>query len=69
MTDYPQYRTAIAARLAAKGYKPMMKGVWRISQNDAAGVQQPDDWRWHCGVRGDRIITAGGRTGQRACLS
>ena len=65
LTDYPQYRTAIAARLAANGYKPMMKGVWRISQNDAAGVQQPDDWRWHCGVRGDRIITVNAQAGVR----
>jgi len=56
--DYPQYRTSIAARLAASGYKPVMKGIWHYAQNDAAGVQQPDEWRWHCGISGDSIKTS-----------
>ncbi len=56
--DYPQYRTTIAARLAAMGYRPVMKGIWHYAQNDAAGVQQPDAWRWHCGVSGDSIKTS-----------
>ena len=53
-----QYRTAIAARLAANGYRPVMKGIWRVYQADAAGVQQPDEWSWHCGVSGDTIMTS-----------
>ncbi len=59
-----QYRTAIAARLAANGYKPVMLGLLNTDSSgtaatcDAAGVQQPDDWIWHCGVNADRIITS-----------
>ena len=56
--DYPQYRTSVAARLAANGYKPVMKGIWHYSQLDAAGVQQPDKWRWHCGISGDGVMTS-----------
>ena len=56
---YPQYRTAIAARLAAHGYKPVMKGLWtfqNLSIFDAAGVRQPDDWIYHSGVSGDSVM-------------
>ena len=64
-----QYRTLIAARLAANGYKPVMLGHLKLDASntastcDAAGVQQPDEWIWHSGVSADRIIqgsTAGG---------
>ena len=47
--DYPQYRTAIAAYLAANGYKPKFRGIWCKSNYDAAHVQVPDDWAYHCG--------------------
>ena len=47
--DYPQYRTSIAARLAANGYKPKFRGIWCKSNLDAAGVQVPDDWAYHSG--------------------
>ncbi len=63
--DYPQYRTTIAARLAAAGYKPVMKGIWWFAQSDASGALPPDEWRWHCGVSGDRICTAGNAGGVR----
>ncbi len=56
--DYPQYRTSIAARLAASGYRPKMKGVWKFACYNAAHVEEPDDWVWHCGISGDRIRTA-----------
>ena len=48
--DYPQYRTSIAARLAANGYRPKFVGMWKRSIWDAAGVQAPDDWAWQSGV-------------------
>ena len=56
--DYPQYRTSIAARLAASGYRPKMRGVWKFACYNAAHVEEPDDWAWHCGISGDRISTA-----------
>ena len=54
----------MAARLAAKGYKPVMLGhLNRDASNtastcDAAGVQQPEEWIWHSGVSGDAIATS-----------
>ena len=62
--QYAQYRTGIAARLAANGYRPVMLGarnqLYACSDPvcDAAGVQQPDEWIWHSGVSGDAIMTA-----------
>ena len=56
--DYPQYRTAIAARLAANGYKPKMVGVWKYAPNNAANVVMSEDWVWHCGISGDGIKTS-----------
>ena len=62
--QYAQYRTGIAARLAANGYKPVMLGarshLYGVAEPtcDAAGVQQPDAWVWHSGVSGDAIMTA-----------
>ena len=59
-----QYRTAIAARLAANGYRPVMLGHLKIDASgsattvDAAGVRQPEEWIWHSGVSGDRIISS-----------
>ena len=59
-----QYRTAIAARLAANGYRPVMLGHLKTDASvsaktcDAAGVQQPDAWIWHSGVSGDRIVSS-----------
>ena len=56
--DYPQYRTAIAARLAASGYKPKMVGIWKYAKKNAANVLMPEDWVWHCGISGDGIKTS-----------
>ncbi len=56
--DYPQYRSAIAARLAANGYKPKFKGIWRKSNLDAAGVQIPDDWAYHSAFGGAKVRTS-----------
>ena len=59
-----QYRTAIAARLAANGYRPVMLGHLKIDASgsamtvDAASVRQPEEWIWHSGVSGDRIISS-----------
>ena len=45
----PQYRTSIAAYLAANGYKPKFRGIWRYSDRNGANVLVPDDWAYHCG--------------------
>jgi lysophospholipase L1-like esterase len=45
----PQYRTSIAALLAANGYKPKFRGIWRYSDRNGANVRVPDDWAYHCG--------------------
>ena len=64
--DYwPQYRSTIAARLAACGYKPKMLGVWTRANCDASHVLLPDDWAWHCGISAERIVAGGSRGGVR----
>lgn len=60
-----QYRTSIAARLAANGYRPKMLGVWKCNRDDGARVQQSADWIWHSGISGDRIRTGGTNGGVR----
>ena len=60
-----QYRTRIAARLAANGYKPKMLGIWKKNYKEATGIAQPEDWSWHSGISGDRIKTGGTRGGVR----
>ena len=62
---YPQYRTTIAARLAANGYKPKMLGVWKRANYDGSHTRIPDDWSWHSGISAERIITGGDRGGVR----
>ena len=62
---YPQYRSAIAARLAANGYKPKLLGVWKRANYNGSHVMIPDDWAWHCGISAERIITGGDRGGVR----
>ena len=54
--DFPQYRTAVAARLAAAGYRPKFVGIWQKSNLDAAGVRQPGDWTYHSGIAGAAIV-------------
>lgn len=60
-----QYRTSIAARLAANGYRPKMLGIWKNGDADGAKIVQSADWIWHSGISGDRIKTAGTRGGVR----
>ena len=62
---YPQYRSTIAARLAAQGYKPKMLGVWKRARYDASHVPVPEDWAWHSGISAERIIAGGNRGGVR----
>lgn len=54
--DFPQYRTSVAARLAAAGYRPKFTGIWQRSNLDAAGVRQPDAWTSHSGIAGAAIV-------------
>ncbi len=60
-----QYRTRIAARLAANGYKPKMLGIWKKNYREATNLVQPEDWSWHSGISGDMIMTYGTRGGVR----
>ena len=60
-----QYRTSIAARLAANGYRPKMLGIWKYGDADGAKIVQSADWIWHSGISGDRIKTGGTRGGVR----
>ena len=60
-----QYRTSIAARLAANGYRPKMLGIWKCGDADGAKIVQSADWVWHSGISGDRIKTGGTRGGVR----
>ena len=55
----PQYRSTIAALLAANGYKPKFFGVWKRANYDAAHVRLPEDWAWHSGISAERIMTGG----------
>ena len=54
--DYPQYRSSMAAHLAAHGYKPTLCGIWKYANLDRAGAPMPDEWAWHTGVSGDAIV-------------
>ena len=54
--DYPQYRSSMAAHLAAHGYKPTLCGIWKYANLDRAGAPVPDEWAWHTGVSGDAIV-------------
>ena len=58
----PQYRSTIAARLAASGYKPKLMGVWKYANYDGSHAMIPEDWAWHSGISAERII-AGGNVG------
>lgn len=59
----PNYRVPLMKKLAAKGYKPMAKGLRECAfdnryATDSAGVVAPADYRWHSGVSGARVRTA-----------
>ena len=62
---YAQYRTRIAARLAANGYKPKMLGILNVNNREATNCPQPEEWSWHSGISGDMIMTYGYRGGVR----
>jgi len=59
---FPQYRTSLAALLAANGVKAVMVGTRTHSQLDAANVQAPEKWIRHFGWSG---ITTGGLLGKK----
>ncbi len=62
---FAQYRSTIAARLAANGYKPKMLGVWKRANYNASHTMIPEDWAWHCGISDERLIAGGNRGGIR----
>lgn len=62
-SGFPQYRTSLAALLAANGVKAQMLGTRTHSQLDAAGVQAPKEWTGHFGWSG---ITTGGLLGKKS---
>ena len=42
-----------------------MLGLWKKANYDASHVMVPEDWAWHCGISGDRIMTSNNRGGVR----
>ena len=62
---YAQYRTRIAARLAANGYRPRMLGILNNCNREATNCPQSDEWSSHSGLSADRIMTGDDRGGVR----
>ena len=60
---HPQYRTSLAALLAANGVKAIMVGSRDMSKLDAANVQAPKGWTGHFGWSG---ITTDEMLGKKA---
>ena len=58
---FPQYRTSLASLLAANGVKAIMLGTRKHAQLDAADVQAPKEWIFHCGVSGETTTGMLGR--------
>lgn len=59
----PNYRVPLMQKLAARGYKPVAKGLRECAftqryATDASGVAAPSEYRWHSGVSGARVRTA-----------
>ena len=47
-------------KLAAAGYAPVGKGHWKVHSADICGAVMPDEWVWHSGISGQRLVTKGG---------
>ena len=59
-STYGNWRIFLMKRLAAAGYAPVAKGHWKIESNDICGAVMPEEWVWHSGISGQRLVTKGG---------
>ena len=59
-STYGNWRVFLMKRLAAAGYAPVGKGHWKIESNDICGATMPEEWIWHSGISGQRLVTKGG---------
>ena len=58
---YGNWRIPLMKYLAAAGYEPVSKGFWKIESNDMVKeIAPPEDWVWHAGISGQRLITKNG---------
>ena len=47
-------------KLAAAGYAPVAKGHWKVHSADICGAVMPEEWVWHSGISGQRLVTKNG---------
>ena len=59
-STYGNWRIFLMKRLAAAGYAPVAKGHWKVESNDICGAVMPEEWVWHSGISGQRLVTKGG---------
>ncbi|MBR0504362.1 MAG: hypothetical protein IJJ84_03075, partial [Kiritimatiellae bacterium] len=59
-TSYGNWRTGLMKKLAAAGYAPVAKGHWKVHSADICGAVMPDEWVWHSGISGQRLVTKNG---------
>ena len=64
----PNYRVPLMEMLAARGYQPKSVGFRSLKNMNAAGVTAPDDYSWHNGISGQRVITASTRGGWQQAI-
>ena len=62
-SSYGNWRTGLMKKLSAAGYRPVAKGHWSVHSHDICMAEMPDEWVWHSGISGQRLVTkAGGGT-------
>jgi len=57
---YGNWRIPLMKKLLAEGYSPVSTGMWLSQSADETGAPIPEEWKWHSGVGGRRLITNGG---------
>lgn len=60
---HPNYRQYLLAMMAAKGYNVKSTGFRKTWSINAAGIWADEDFCWHNGQSGERLITGGNRAG------
>ena len=59
-STYGNWRVFLMKRLAADGYAPVAKGHRFDQSHDICGAAMPDEWIYHSGISGQRLVTLGG---------
>ena len=62
-SSYGNWRTLLMKKLAAAGYRPVAKGHWSVHSHDICMAEMPDEWVWHSGISGQRLVTVSGGAG------